>query len=197
MGLGPSIVSLFLAVSRHVTRTHSEKALEMMGQGPSYGFLAAPPRYARYPWVRPADLQDDAEKCILSLPHSTARIEAQQSGVVLFPDEEPGSIVPPGTADNSPPFQRWDKRRSVTPQVPEGRLRPHPKTRFSRPYLLDICPTGGWNTGGKWKGGRNMIVCFGEKAINSPQDRPPRHTGGTYVTISGTGYGKRGAFSHH
>jgi len=42
MGLGPSIVPLFLAVSRHVTRTYSDKALEMMGQGPSYGFLVAP-----------------------------------------------------------------------------------------------------------------------------------------------------------
>jgi len=36
MGLGPSIVSLFLAVSRHFTRTYSDKALEMMGQEPSY-----------------------------------------------------------------------------------------------------------------------------------------------------------------
>jgi hypothetical protein len=33
MGLGPSIVSLFLTVSRHVTCAYSEKALEMMGQG--------------------------------------------------------------------------------------------------------------------------------------------------------------------
>jgi hypothetical protein len=46
MGLGPSIVSLFLTVSRHVTCAYSEKALEMMGQGPSYGSLAAPSRYA-------------------------------------------------------------------------------------------------------------------------------------------------------
>ena len=36
-----------------------------------------------------------------------------------------------------------------------------------------------------------MIVCFGEKAINSHQDRPPRHTGGTYVTIYGVPAGKR------
>jgi hypothetical protein len=46
MGLGPSIVSLFLAVSRHVKRTYSKKALEMMGQGPSYGFFVAPSRCA-------------------------------------------------------------------------------------------------------------------------------------------------------
>jgi len=42
-----------------------------------------------------------------------------------------------------------------------------------------------------------MIVCFGEKAINSHQDRPPRHTGGTYVTISGTGRGEPDALFHH
>ena len=104
------------------------------------------------PRVQPADFQDGAEKCVQSLSNSTARIEAQQSGVALFPEEEPGCIVPPGTADKvfdgfaSPPFQRWDKRQSIIPRVPEGRLRPYPKTCFSRP--------------------------------------------------SGTGYGKRGAFSH-
>jgi len=35
--------------------------------------------------VRPADLQDGAGKCVQSLPHSTAQIEAHQSGVALFP----------------------------------------------------------------------------------------------------------------
>jgi len=29
--------------------SYSEKALEMMGQGPSYGFLVAPPRCALLP----------------------------------------------------------------------------------------------------------------------------------------------------
>ena len=43
---------------------------------------------------------------------------------MLFPDEEPGCIVPPGKVDKvfdgfaSPPFQRWDKRRSIVPPVP-------------------------------------------------------------------------------
>jgi len=40
------------------------------------------------------------------------------------------------------------------------------------------------------------IACFGEKAINSPKDHPLRHTGGTYVTIYGTGQGEDGAFPH-
>ena len=43
------------------------------------------------------------------------------------------------------------------------------------------------------------IACFGEKAINSPQDRPPRHTGGTYVTISGAAWRpivSRGGLAH-
>jgi hypothetical protein len=38
---------------------YSEKALEMMGQGPSYGFLAAPSRYAR---EYPTSMILDAEK---------------------------------------------------------------------------------------------------------------------------------------
>ena len=70
--------------------------------------------------VRPADLQDGAKKRVQSPPHTTARIEAQQSGVALSPEEEPGCIVPPGTADNSPPFQRWDKPRSIIPPSPGG-----------------------------------------------------------------------------
>jgi hypothetical protein len=60
MGLGPSIVSLFLAVSRHVTQTYPEKALEMMGQGPSYGFLVASPGYARREWHAAIMLADGA-----------------------------------------------------------------------------------------------------------------------------------------
>jgi hypothetical protein len=38
------------------------------------------------------------------------------------------------------------------------------------------------------------IACFGEKAINSPKDHPLRHTGGTYVTIYGTGGESRARF---
>jgi len=44
--------------------------------------------------ARPAHLQDDAEKRIQSLPQSAAQIEARQSGVALFPEEEPARIVP-------------------------------------------------------------------------------------------------------
>jgi len=71
-------------------------------------------------WARTTDLQDGAEKRFQSLPNSTARIEALQPRFALFPEEEPGCIVPPGTADNSPPFQRWDKPRSIILPSPGG-----------------------------------------------------------------------------
>jgi len=118
--------------------------------------------------VRPADLQDGAEKRVQSLPYSTAHIEAQQSGAALFPEEEPGCIVPPGTADNSPPFQRWDKRWFIVPASPggtaealsedvfqpslrdwiwkKGRAFP-PQKRWAGEAVEDFvrCPSGTWN----------------------------------------------------
>jgi len=88
-------------------------------------------------WIRPTDLQDGAEKRFQSLPNSTARIEALQPRFALFPEEEPGCIVPPGTADNSPPFQRWDKPRSTIPQSPGGTAEALSEDEF-QPSLRDM-----------------------------------------------------------
>jgi len=83
--------------------------------------------------VQPTDLQDGAEKCVQSPPNSTARIRARQSGVALFPQENPNRLVPEGRLTIAHRFNGGTSGDPLSPQVPEGRLRPYPKTRFSRP----------------------------------------------------------------
>ena len=145
--------------------------------------------------VRPADLQDGAEKRVQSLPYSTAHIEAQQSGAALFPEEEPGCIVPPGTADNSPPFQRWDKRRSITPQVPEGRLTIAHRFNGGRSggLLSPQVPEGRLTIAHRFNGGTSGGLLF----PRVPEGRLRPYPKTCFSRPSGTGYGKRRAFSHH
>jgi hypothetical protein len=65
-------------VQRISTRIH-----DIPPQGLFAGFF----RGLSFLRVRPADLQDGAEKRVQSPPNSTAQIEAQLSGVAPFPEE--------------------------------------------------------------------------------------------------------------
>jgi len=85
-------------------------------------------------WIRPTDLQDGAEKRFQSLPNSTARIEALQPGFALFPQENPNRTVPERRLTIGRLLNGGTSGGPLSPQVPEGRLRPYPKTRFSRPF---------------------------------------------------------------
>jgi len=68
-----------------------------MGQGPSYDWIRGSfIKMSPWTWVGPGDLLDLAEKCVQSPPNSTAQIEPQQSGVALFPQENPNRAVPEG-----------------------------------------------------------------------------------------------------
>ena len=178
--------------------------------------------------ARPAHLQDDAEKRIQSLPQSAAKIEARQSGVALFPEEEPACIVPPGTADNSPPFQ---PRKSSSPQRHRGTelilhaIEPDYPISLQVNHILDIVhwflcvsvPLWFMNCCFRFNGGTSNGPLSppspGGTAENSPPfqrwDKQrsiiPPSPGGTAETLSvrhfsrpsGTGHGKRGAFSQH
>ena len=53
-------------------------------------------------------------------PRQTPQRRLTLTGFALLPEEETRCIVPPGTVDSSPPFQRWDKPRSIVPPSPGG-----------------------------------------------------------------------------
>ena len=78
-------------------------------------FHSSRSRALRSAYVQPADLRDGAEKCVQSLPHSTAQIEAQQSAVALFPQENPNRAVPEGRLTIAHRFNGGTSRGPLSP----------------------------------------------------------------------------------